>query len=119
MTLTETTPGHWLAVGELTFATCSDCWLPLQDCLSSDSQAGDTAAGNRPPAERLQLDVSGLTRIDSAGLATLVAWLSSATCRQISVQLLGPTEQLLQLARVGGVDTVLPLHWQTTVAATG
>lgn len=105
MTLTEVKPGHWSAVGELTFTTSGDAWQPLQACLSADG------AG-------VQLDVAGLTRVDSAGLATLVAWLAIAKNRQIGVQIVGATEQLLQLARVGGVDTVLPLQWQTATAAT-
>lgn len=97
MTLTETRPGYWLLAGELTFATATDAWLPMLDCL------------NQPT---VQLDVSALSRVDSAGLATLVAWLAEAGRQQRTVQVLGASAQLLQLARVGGVDGILPLHWQ-------
>lgn len=102
MTLTETTPGQWQASGELTFSTSTDSWQGLLDSLRG---------------ENVQLDVAGLTRVDSAGLATLVAWLAEARRRQVAVRLTGANEQLLQLARVGGVDTVLPLHWQANLAA--
>jgi phospholipid transport system transporter-binding protein len=97
VTLTETRPGYWLLAGELTFATATDAWLPMLDCL------------NQPT---VQLDVSALSRVDSAGLATLVAWLAEAGRQQRTVQVLGASAQLLQLARVGGVDGILPLHWQ-------
>ena len=104
MTLTEVANGHWRLIGELTFATSTDSWSPLLTCLQGSA---------------VKLDVAGLIRVDSAGLATLVAWLAEARRRQISVELLGANEQLLQLARVGGVDTVLPLQWQTDAAANG
>jgi len=97
VTLTETRPGYWQLAGELTFATATDAWLPLLDCL------------NQPT---VQVDVSTLERVDSAGLATLVAWLAEAGRQQRSVQVVGASAQLLQLARVGGVDGILPLHWQ-------
>lgn len=104
MTLTETTPGQWQARGELTFGTSADSWQGLLDSLRG---------------ETVQLDVAGLSRVDSAGLATLVAWLAEARRRQVAVRVIGATEQLLQLARVGGVDTVLPLHWQANLVANG
>ncbi len=97
MTLTETRSGYWLLAGELTFATATDAWLPMLDCLSQPT---------------IQLDVSALTRVDSAGLAILVAWLAEAGRQQRTVQVVGASAQLLQLARVGGVDGILPLHWQ-------
>ncbi len=97
MTLTETRPGYWQLAGELTFATATDAWQPLLDCL------------NQPT---IQLDVSALTRVDSAGLATLVAWFAEAGRQQRTVQVVGASCQLSQLARVGGVDGILPLHWQ-------
>ncbi|HEX4911985.1 MAG TPA: STAS domain-containing protein [Permianibacter sp.] len=104
VTLAEVASGQWRLTGELTFATCADSWSPLLACLQGNA---------------VKLDVAGLIRVDSAGLATLVAWLAEARRRQISVELLGANEQLLQLARVGGVDTVLPLHWQADVAVNG
>lgn len=104
MNLTEAKPGHWLATGELTFATSADSWPRLLDCLR---------------ATAVQVDVSRLTRVDSAGLATLVAWQAEAGRRGVAVQLLGANEQLLQLARVGGIDGVLPLQWPADSAATG
>lgn len=104
MTLTEVASGQWRLTGELTFATSADSWSPLLACLQGKT---------------VKLDVAGLIRVDSAGLATLVAWLAEARRRQIAVELLGANEQLLQLARVGGVDTVLPLQWQTEVAVNG
>ena len=97
MTLTETQTGVWQATGELTFSTSADSWEPLLAMLRG---------------EPLRLDVTGLIRVDSAGLATLLAWFAEAQRRKVAVQLVGASEQLLQMARVSGVDTVLPLQWQ-------
>ena len=97
MTLTETQTGVWQASGELTFTTCADSWDALLATLRGS---------------QLRLDVTGLIRVDSAGLATLLAWVGEAQQRKVAVQLVGASEQLLQMARVSGVDTVLPLQWQ-------
>lgn len=101
MTLTELKPGRWQAAGELTFATCTDSWPALLASLQGSA---------------LQVDLAGLRRIDSAGLATLVAWLSEAHRRAVSVKLVAATEQVLQLARVAGVDSLLPLQWDSDAA---
>jgi phospholipid transport system transporter-binding protein len=54
------------------------------------------------------LDLSGLDRTDSAGLAALVALLAWAHRNSLSVELASPSPQLLALARVSGVQDILP-----------
>jgi phospholipid transport system transporter-binding protein len=56
----------------------------------------------------LTLDLTQVARADSAGLAFLVSALATARQRQINLQLLGAPAQLRQLARVSGVEHVLP-----------
>ncbi len=61
--LTQTGPSSWSFEGELTFATV----------------AGMLTAGPKvDPTKPAIVDLSGLTRGDSAGLALLIEWLAAA-----------------------------------------
>jgi phospholipid transport system transporter-binding protein len=53
-------------------------------------------------------DFSGVTRVDSSALALLLAWLRRAKARGSAVELRALPEPLLALARLYGVDTLLP-----------
>ncbi len=59
-------------------------------------------------SENCALDLTQVARADSAGLALLVSVLATAKQRKIALQLIGAPAQLRQLARVSGVDHVLP-----------
>lgn len=95
MTLTPEADGILRLEGELGFATAADIWHQLL------SQSGTL----------IRLDLSGVHRIDSAGVATLVAFIAHAKAQNIEVSLKGASPQLLSMARVSGVDTMLPLGW--------
>ncbi len=58
---------------------------------------------------RLRLDLSGVTRADSAGLALLIEWLRIARRQRTEVEYRHVPPQLLAIARVGGVEALLPL----------
>jgi len=58
----------------------------------------------------LELDLSEVQRSDSAGLALLVEWLREAQQTGQSVRFLNMPAQMLAMARVSGLDQVLPLH---------
>ena len=95
MTLTPNGDGVLRLEGELGFHSSEKVW----DRLIAEKR------------EKLVLDLSGLTRIDSAGVATLVAFVKHSRERQMEVTLSGAPAQLLTMARVSGVDTMLPLAW--------
>jgi len=61
------------------------------------------------PAGDLVFDFSGVSRVDSSALALLLGWLRRAKERGNSVELRAPPESLLTLARLYGVDALLPL----------
>lgn len=76
--------------GELSFARVAH-WLGRADALS----AGPT------------LDLSQVTRADSAGLALLLELTRRARAQGRELHLVAPPPQLLQLARFFGLDGIL------------
>jgi phospholipid transport system transporter-binding protein len=62
------------------------------------------------PAGDLVFDFTDVTRVDSSALALLLAWLRRVKARGDSVVgLRAPPESLLSLARLYGVEPLLPL----------
>ncbi|MDR1424147.1 MAG: STAS domain-containing protein [Azoarcus sp.] len=62
------------------------------------------------PAGDWTFDCGGLGEIDSSALALLLAWLRRAKARGTKVELRALPEALLALARLYGVDTLLPIQ---------
>lgn len=81
----------WVLGGELTLASAAAR-------LAEPDIAG----------EAVTLDLSAVTRVDSAALALLLAWLRRAQAAGTSLAIVGAPTSLLQLARLYGVDTLLP-----------
>ena len=59
--------------------------------------------------ERIDVDLSQVTRSDSAGLALMVEWMRQARLLQRPITYLNIPAQMLAIARVSGLDRVLPL----------
>ncbi|MGE0371222.1 MAG: lipid asymmetry maintenance protein MlaB [Gammaproteobacteria bacterium] len=57
---------------------------------------------------RIRLDLGGVTRADSAGLALLIEWLRLARSRRASLEIVNMPAQLRAIARVSGLDGILP-----------
>lgn len=79
--------------GELTFSTVSGLWRRTDLLL----QAGP----------RVEVDLSGVTRADSAGLALLVGWLSRARAAQVELRFTAVPERLVALARISEAEGLL------------
>ena len=94
-TLVDDGAGSWLLQGELGFESVSGV---LQ-------RAGTMMQGEG----RLQLDLKGVTRADSAGLALLVEWLREAEYAGNEIVFINVPDQLLSIARVCGLDEILSL----------
>jgi phospholipid transport system transporter-binding protein len=86
--------GSWKLAGDLSFATV----LALNDTL-------DIASTDRP---RISIDLAGVTRSDSAGLALLIEWLRESERRGKSITFLNMPAQMQSIARVCGLDGILP-----------
>jgi len=91
----ETSPEHFILRGELSFTTVMG--------LLRDS----AALLWRNPS--VTLDLAGVTRTDSAGLALLVEWIRIARQRGKSIRFCNIPEQLMAVAQVAGLGELLPV----------
>jgi phospholipid transport system transporter-binding protein len=91
--LEDSGDGTWKLSGELGFATVSGL---LKRTPRSFYANGD-----------IKLDLSGVTRADSAGLALLVEWLSESESKGRSIAFLHMPAQMLSIARVCGLADIL------------
>ncbi len=94
--LVENGDGSWLLQGELDFAS-----VP-----SVLRHAGVNMLGK----ERVTVDLKGVTRADSAGLALLVEWLRESELAGNSIEFVNVPAQLLSIARVSGLEDILSLN---------
>ncbi len=87
--------GHYLLSGVLSFQTVPRLWKQGGDMLDGSTQ--------------LTLDLSGVSRTDSAGIALLVEWLRMAHERNTRISFHNMPPQMLAIARVSGLDDLLPI----------
>ncbi len=79
--------------GELSFRTVPDLLKQSRDSFEG--------------ASRFHLDLSGVTRTDSAGLALLLEWLQACRRRQQDLLLQDLPESLAAIARISNLDRLL------------
>ena len=89
----------WRIAGELTLQN-----LPALLAESAQLRAAATAS-----TQEFDLDLSGVTRIDSSAIALLLAWMRAARQAGASVRFRRAPRQLLAIAEVSGVRSLLPL----------
>jgi phospholipid transport system transporter-binding protein len=58
----------------------------------------------------IDVDLGQVQRSDSAGLALLIEWLREAQRSGGSLRFFNIPAQMLEMARVSGLDEILPLH---------
>lgn len=87
--------GCFRVEGALTFDTVTDAAVTSQK-LFADYQA-------------IELDLSGVTASDSAGLALLIEWISRAQRRDCRLSYSHVPEQVMAVARISDVDKLLPV----------
>lgn len=86
----------FLATGELTFSTAKGLL--------------DEAAILFENNHKLHIDLTDVTRSDSAGLAVLIAWIRLAKAGNKEIMFYNVPDQLLVIAKASGVDTLLPVQ---------
>jgi phospholipid transport system transporter-binding protein len=91
----ESSDGGFALSGELVFDTVPDL---LESARLFESDARIVA-----------LDLEGVSRADSAGIALLIEWLRAARARGKSVSFINVPPQMVAIARVSGVDGLLNL----------
>lgn len=82
--------------GDLNFASVAQLWDSQRGCL--------------PEGDALDIDLSHVQRSDSAGLALLVECLRHARETGKMIRFFNIPAQMLAIARVSGLDEVLPLQ---------
>lgn len=97
VTIEQVKPAYFLITGELNVYSVPQAEQQMAVLLSPIS-AGEVC-----------IDLQAVTRCDSAGLALLVAWFRLAKRQQLTLVYHHLPEQLLQMARVTEVDSLLPL----------
>ena len=93
--LTVNSDGCWLLEGELGFAS-----VPAILAHPGADITGTAA---------VEVDLKGVTRADSAGLALLVEWLRESERAGQQIAFVNVPPQLLSIARVCGLDGILSL----------
>jgi phospholipid transport system transporter-binding protein len=88
-------PGHWALSGDLGLETAAGVLAQ-----------GEAAFTGVP---RTEVDLSGVTDADSAGLAVLIEWVRGACLSGRSITYRSLPPRLAELARIGGVAGLLPI----------
>lgn len=60
-------------------------------------------------ASRCRIDLSGVESADSAFMALLLSWIRLCEHRSVVLELVAVPEPLLAMARVSGLETILPV----------
>jgi phospholipid transport system transporter-binding protein len=93
----EARDGRLALSGELDHAGVAQALLASRDWLQ---------AGGNP----LRVDLSGVTRSESAGIALLLEWLREARRRGHEIEFLHPPQQMQSLLRFFELEHVLPIR---------
>ncbi|MGD8998837.1 MAG: STAS domain-containing protein [Granulosicoccaceae bacterium] len=87
--------GSYRLLGELSFAS-----VPAVRRVGLETFVADSD---------IRLDLAGVSRADSAGLALLIEWLRYARQRNKTLHYLNMPPQMLAIARASSLDQILPL----------
>ena len=91
--------GLFLLSGELSFSSVPGMLNESQRLL----------AGHSDSISALTIDLQGVGRSDSAGIALLVEWARNARNKNIAITFVNMPAQMLALARLSGLEAVLGL----------
>ena len=89
--------GCYVLSGKLTFATVPQIYTQSNTLLDNNSSS-------------LTLDLQGVTHTDSAGLALMMEWMRTAQRQEKEIHFKNVPAQMLSIARLSGLDTILPLN---------
>lgn len=93
--------GTFLLSGDLSFASVPALLRESQHLLPQQIAAAD--------ANAVTIDLQGVSRTDSAGLALLVEWTRNFRAQGITLHFLNIPTQMLALAHLSGLEGVLSL----------
>lgn len=88
--------GRWSLTGALTFDSVPSLWPQGAQLLSGTT-----------PGMALEVDLAGVERVDSAGLALLVGWQGRAQAAGRVLRYASVPERLLAIARISEAESFL------------
>ncbi len=96
-------------MGEFTLKDLGDGHFALSGEMSFDTAERILQASERPFEEhtRLEIDLSGVTMSDSAGLALLLEWVTWANHTVREIRFSGMPDRVLAIAKTTEVDELL------------
>ena len=92
-----------LQVREDTLALCGEISFDTVSHLIDEGHAAIDAF----TVQKALLDLSAVTKTDSAGLALVVDWIRTAKQRGVDLRIVGASSQLADIARVSGLEDFL------------
>lgn len=87
--------GHFLLIGELSFDTVPAISAKFANMANNSAE--------------VILDLQGVSRTDSAGLALLIEWMRSAHREKKRIVFKNMPEQMLAVAKVSELEDILPM----------
>ncbi len=99
--------GHFALNGEMTFETAERILMASEEPFEQHT--------------RIEVDLAGVTRADSAGLALLLEWITWANHTVREIRFLSMPERVLAIARTTEVDQLLKRgeRWAGFIEAPG
>ena len=99
--------GHFALNGEMTFETAERILMASEEPFEQHT--------------RIEVDLEGVTRADSAGLALLLEWITWANHTVREIRFLSMPERILAIARTTEVDQLLKRgeRWAGFIEAPG
>ena len=92
----ETGDGQFAIKGELSKFTVPSVWRMANPLIQSATQ-------------NLVVDLQGVTRTDSAGLALLLEWMTLARSKGLQIHFLNLPTQLWDIAKLSDLEGIIPL----------
>jgi phospholipid transport system transporter-binding protein len=94
--IVERLPGFFLLEGALTFETANSALEKTSALFIATARL-----------DAITLDLSGIVRADSAGLALMLEWRKQSAAVKRQVRFINIPQQLQAIARVAGVDAII------------
>lgn len=96
--LEKSQDGRFLLHGDLSWRSVPDLWQQTQSML-------ETTTGNG-----IEIDLQGVGRVDSSGIALLIEWFRLAKNSKKSILFTHVPAQMRAIAKVCDLDDILPIQ---------
>lgn len=95
--------------GDLNFSSVPDLWRDSSEQFRKVTTAGSSREQDSTGNNTIVIDLSGVSRSDSSGLALLIEWMRLSKKTGLDIQFQNIPQQMQNIAKVCGVADKLPL----------